>query len=89
MKILIPVMLLLIALLQQRLWLGDGSIKEIQAYQVRLVEIVKEVEEKKQRNQALKAEILDLQQGQEALEERAREEMGMIREGESFFQVIE
>lgn len=82
-------MLLIIALLQQRLWLGDGSIKEIEDYQDRLVALKKDVEEKKQRNDALKAEILDLKDGQEALEERAREEMGMIRDGETFFQVIE
>jgi len=37
----------------------------------------------------LYAEVLDLRKGQEAIEERARDELGMIKEGETFFQVIE
>ncbi|MGZ8136857.1 MAG: septum formation initiator family protein [Methylococcaceae bacterium] len=89
MKILIPIILLLIAHLQYRLWLGDGSIKEIKAYQLRLGELKKDVEEKRQRNEALYAEVEDLRKGQEALEEHARDELGMIKEGETFFQVIE
>jgi len=89
MKILIPFLLLLIALLQYRLWEGEGSIKEIRGYQLQLDELKKIAEEKKQRNEALKAEIVDLKEGYESLEERAREEMGMIREGETFIQVIE
>jgi len=87
--ILIVVISLLIVHLQYRLWLGDGSIKEIKAYQLRLDELTKEVEEKRQRNEALYAEVEDLRKGQDALEERARDELGMIREGETFFQVIE
>ena len=47
------------------------------------------MEEKRQRNEALYAEVEDLRKGQDALEERARDELGMIREGETFFQVIE
>jgi cell division protein FtsB len=47
------------------------------------------VDEKKQRNDALYAEVEDLRKGQEALEERARDELGMIKENETFFQVIE
>jgi cell division protein FtsB len=89
MKILIPIILLLIGHLQYRLWVGDGSIKEIDAYQLRLDELKEQVEEKRQRNEALYAEVEDLRKGQEALEERARDELGMIREGETFFQVLE
>lgn len=44
---------------------------------------------KKERNDALYAEVLDLRKGQEAIEERARDELGMIKENETFFQVIE
>lgn len=87
--ILVVIISLLITHLQYRLWLGDGSIKEIKAYQLRLDELSKEVEEKRQRNEALYAEVEDLRKGQDALEERARDELGMIREGETFFQVIE
>jgi cell division protein FtsB len=89
MKILIGIIILLIILLQYRLWFGDGSIAQIKVYQQRLHEVQKKVEEKKQRNEALYAEIVDLKKGQEAIEERAREELGMIKEDETFFQVIE
>jgi cell division protein FtsB len=89
MKILIPIMLLLICYLQYRLWVGDASIAQIELYQQRLDELNLQVTEKKDRNQALYAEVLDLRKGQEAIEERARDELGMIKEGETFFQVIE
>jgi len=48
-----------------------------------------QVQEKKERNAALYGEVLDLRKGQEAIEERARYELGMIKEGETFFQVLE
>lgn len=80
---------MLIVHLQYRLWFGDGSIREIQAYQQRLDDLKERVEEKKVRNEALYAEVLDLRRGQAAIEERARYELGMIREDETFFQVLE
>ncbi|MDD5410724.1 MAG: septum formation initiator family protein [Methylobacter sp.] len=49
----------------------------------------KDVEEKKERNEALYAEVLDLRKGQESIEERARDELGMIKEDETFFQILE
>jgi cell division protein FtsB len=89
MKILLSIIILLVILLQYRLWSGDGGIEEITALQQRLDDLKEEVEEKKERNEALYAEVEDLRKGQEALEERARDELGMIREGETFFQVLE
>jgi len=83
------VLMLLIVLLQYRLWLGDGSIQQINEYQQRLDKLKVEVKEKKERNEALYAEVLDLRRGEEAIEERARYELGMIKENETFFQVIE
>lgn len=89
MKILLSIIVLLVMLLQYRLWYGDGGIDEIKAYQQRLDDLQQQVEEKKERNEALYAEVEDLRKGQEALEERARDELGMIKEGETFFQVLE
>ncbi|MCL7419285.1 MAG: cell division protein FtsB [Methylobacter sp.] len=89
MKNLIIIIILLIVHLQYRLWFGDGSIREIQAYQQRLDDLKERVEEKKVRNEALYAEVLDLRRGQAAIEERARYELGMIKEDETFFQVLE
>lgn len=89
MKIIIAIIILLIIHFQYRIWLGDGSIAEIEAYQQRLDDLKKQVEEKRQRNEALYAEVLDLRKGQEAIEERARDELGMIKEDETFFHVLE
>jgi cell division protein FtsB len=89
MKILLAFIILLIALLQYRLWHGDGGLEEISALQLRLDDLKAQVEEKKERNETLYAEVEDLRKGQEALEERARDELGMIRDGETFFQVLE
>lgn len=88
-KILITVIILLIIHLQYRLWVGDGSVAQIKEYQARLETVKEKVKEKKERNEALYAEIEDLRKGQEAIEERARDELGMIKENETFFQVIE
>jgi cell division protein FtsB len=89
MKIIILILLVLLGQLQYRLWFGDGSINEITQYQNHLDELKIQVEEKKHRNDRLYAEVLDLRKGQEAIEERARDELGMIRSGETFIQVIE
>ena len=89
MKVLILIIILLIIHFQYRIWLGDGSIEQINAYQQRLDDLKKQAEEKKERNDALYAEVLDLRTGQEAIEERARDELGMIKEGETFFHVLE
>ena len=89
MKIFLSFVILLIALLQYRLWFANGGIEQIQHDQLMLVDLKKQVEEKRERNAALYAEVEDLRKGQESLEERARKELGMIRDGESFFQVLE
>lgn len=83
------VLFLLIALLQNRLWWGDGGRQEVQEYKSRLDKLETVVNEKKESNDALYAEVVDLRKGKEAIEERARNELGMIKENETFFQVIE
>jgi cell division protein FtsB len=88
-KIFIVILILLIAQLQYRLWLGDGSVQQVNEYQQRLDRLKAEAKGKKERNDALYAEVLDLRKGEEAIEERARYELGMIKENETFFQVIE
>jgi len=89
MKIIVIIILVLIGQLQYRLWFGDGSISQIETYQMHLNELKIQVDEKKHRNDRLYAEVLDLRKGQEAIEERARDELGMIKNGETFIQVIE
>jgi cell division protein FtsB len=79
----------LIAHFQYRLWLGDASITQIRDYRQRLDALTQEAKEKKDRNDSLYAEVLDLRKGQETVEERARYELGMIKQNETFFQVLE
>lgn len=89
MRSLIWLLVILLVLLQYRLWVGDGSLAEVwDLYQQ--VEVQKnENRELRERNQALDAEVQDLKQGLEAIEERAREELGMTRDDETFYQIIE
>jgi cell division protein FtsB len=88
-KKLIVFLLVLIALLQYRLWLGDGGIAELQKLQDRIDQLTEEGEKRRERNAALEADVRDLKEGTDSIEERARQELGMIKQGEIFIQVIE
>jgi len=87
-KFFVPLIIVLIGLLQYRLWVGDGSVAQINEYQQRLDELKLEADKRNLRNESLRAEVLDIKKGQEAIEERARYELGMIREDETFFQIV-
>ncbi|HEX2200520.1 MAG TPA: cell division protein FtsB [Gammaproteobacteria bacterium] len=88
MKILNSVLATLLLLLQYQLWFGEGSLLEIwQLKQSRDAQKL-ENEDLRERNAALEAEVLDLKQGFEAIEERARTEMGMIKADEIFYQIV-
>lgn len=89
MRILIPVLVGLLLVLQYRLWVGEGSLAEVHALKTSIALEQQEVERLRARNRELQAEVADLMQGLEAVEERARAELGMIRPGEIFLQVIE
>ena len=81
------VLVVLIALLQYPLWLGKGGWLRVWDYD-RQLQAQREVNQKlEQRNAGLDAEVRDLKSGYEAIEERARYELGMIKEGEIFVQV--
>lgn len=89
MRVLALALLLLIALIQNPLWLGKGG-------WLRVWELDKQVDAQREtnnrlavRNAALNAEVLDLKQGYDAIEERARAELGMIRQDEVFFQLLQ
>jgi len=88
-KALTLIFVILIALLQYPLWLGKGS-------WLRVWELNRKVHVQQEKNTALKArnamldaEVRDLKSGKAAIEERARSELGMIKQDEVFFQVIE
>ena len=88
MKIIIFVLAVLLIGLQYKLWFGDGSLSEV-------VQLSRELKMQKQRlkiledrNKLLEAQVLDLQNGLEAFEEKARNDLGMIKPGETFIQLI-
>ena len=88
MKILIAVLIVLLLGLQYRLWFGDGSLSEV-------VQLTRELEAQsarlrilEERNRILEAQVLDLQNGLDAFEEKARNDLGMIKQGETFIQLI-
>lgn len=82
-------LIVLLALLQVRLWTGDGSVRELWRL-TRMIEAQQhENAALRERNEALDAEVLDLKEGAAAVEERARRDLSMIRRDETFFQSVE
>lgn len=88
MKALVIVLLLLLAMLQYRLWFGDGSVQEVWRLNQQARETKAELLRLRSRNQALEAEVADLKSGLDAIEERARSELGMIDRDETFYQFV-
>jgi len=88
-KIIALVLLVLLIWLQYKIWLQDGGIPEIIQLRQEVQQVDLEVKQLKERNASLDAEVKDLKKGLDAIEERARSEMGMIKQGEIYYQVIE
>jgi len=89
MKILPVALLLILLLLQFRLWVGDGSLAELRQLEAQVEVQQFENEELRKRNEMLESEVLDLKNGLEAVEERARSQLGMVKEGETFYLIVE
>ena len=89
MRVVTLILAILLLLLQYPLWLGKGSWLRVWDLN-RQVEVQQQVNQQTQaRNALLDAEVRDLKQGTEAIEERARSELGMIKRDEVFFQILE
>lgn len=88
MKVLLAVLMLLLLALQYRLWFGDGSIQEVWRLREEARSSRAELLLLSSRNQALAAEVADLKSGLDAIEERARADLGMIDENETFYQFV-
>ena len=89
MKLVWSIMVLLILLLQVRLWVGEGSFAQVWSLEDAIAEQRSENAELAARNERLYAEVRNLRGQQGALEERARMNLGLIREDETFFLVVE
>ena len=82
-------LLILLLALEVKLWTGDWSMREVWRLRQRVAEQKQENLRLKQRNEALSAEVQDLKNGNEAIEERARSELGLVKPGETFYQVVD
>ena len=88
-KIATYVLLGILVLLQHPLWFGSGGVFTVWRLHREIAVQEQENARLKDRNQALEADVNDLKQGLAAIEERARTELGMVKKGEIFFQVID
>lgn len=89
MKPLAIALAVLLVLIQYPLWLGKGSWARVWDTSRQLKAEQDSNDKLRQRNAALDAEVRDLKQGSDAIEERARNELGMVKKDEIFYQVLE
>ena len=88
-RALIVLLLFIILILQYRLWIGDGSLAHIHRLEGQIAQQQAENERIKTQNALLSAQVSALKEGRDAIEERARKQMGMIKEGETFYMIID
>ena len=89
MRLINVILLLVVVLLQSKLWFGDGGLRDKWQIDAAVVEQQAENAVLLTRNKALASEVRDLKEGTEALEERARNELGLLEPDQEFFQVVE
>ncbi|MBI2799068.1 MAG: cell division protein FtsB [Gammaproteobacteria bacterium] len=88
MRILFAVALVVLLGLQYTLWFGKGGLRDVSRLKGQIAAQEQEIETLRTRNSELQAEVMDLKQGLDAVEEIARSEMGMVKHGEIFYQFI-
>lgn len=88
-RILLLLLLVMLGWLQYRLWFGNGGEREVKTLDQQVQRQQRDNDGLQQRNDALAAEVEDLKSGEAAVEERARNELGMIKPGETFYRVVE
>lgn len=88
MKIVVAILIVLLIIMQYRLWIGEGSVRT--AIQLKQQIAAQEAENQKLRdsNQMLLAEVQDLKSGKQAVEEHARNDLGMVKKDETFYQIV-
>ncbi len=88
-RVTVAILVLAILWMQYRLWLSRDGMQDVWRLQRAVAEQREENRILRERNASLEAEVRDLKEGLEAVEERARTELGMIGEGETYYQVVE
>lgn len=89
MRFIIIFLILTLVGLQYKLWLGDGSVSQWIQLQDKLQAQEEENKKLAARNRAIEADIVELKSGDQALEEQARYELGMVKEGEMYYHFAE
>ncbi len=89
MKTATAILALLLAVLQYRLWFGDGGAMERRQLGRHVADLQQQLRQSRERNQALEAEVQDLKHDLSAIEERARRDLGMIKKGETYVMMVE
>lgn len=88
MRALAAVLIALVLLLQYRLWVAEGGMREVWRLRDEVAAQQEENARLQERNRTLVAEVQDLKKGKAAIEERARSDLGMVGRDETFFQVV-
>jgi cell division protein FtsB len=77
----------LLAILQVQIWVGRGSVPSVQQMEERLADMQRQNEASQAENDRLAAEVRDLKEGLDMVEEKARSELGMVKPNEIFVQI--
>ena len=88
-RVLLGILLLLFVLLQYAIWVGKNSVLDLIALNSTLTELTEQNVTLRKRNDRLHAEVIDIKSRLSAIEARARSELGLVKPGETFFQIIE
>ena len=86
---LLVALVLLLGVLQYRLWFADGSLAEKRRLELQVEEQTRINQLLQERNGVLEREVLELQTGNQGLEQRAREELNLVKEGETYIQAVD
>ena len=89
MRLVFIILIIILVFLQHKLWLGDGNLIQWVSLQKKLVEHEQENNKLIARNKALEADIKELKSGEQALEEKARQELGMVKENEVYYKFVD
>lgn len=89
MRGLLLVLAVVLLMLQYGVWFGRGGLRDVWHTEAQIAEQTARNQQLDARNRGLAAEVSDLKEGMEAVEELARSEMGMVRQGEVFFQLVD
>lgn len=89
MRAMLIILAVLLSALLYRYWLSADGVREVWRLERAVAEQRELNERLRERNRVLEAEVTDLKQGKDAIEERARAELGMKRDNETFYQVVE